>query len=65
CKFFLDFPEKMAEVDKNTRSKYKKILASLDANKEIDIQSLYAESKTEIRKQIDYWLDFSRRNDVM
>lgn len=64
-KFLLDFPEKIGELSKNSRAKYKKILASLDANKEIDVQSLYAESKTEIRKQIDYWLDFSRRNDVI
>ncbi|MGW8901689.1 replication initiation factor domain-containing protein, partial [Streptomyces sp. NPDC055753] len=65
CKFFLDCPGKLAEVDKNTRSKYKKILASLPANKEVDIQSFYDQNRTEIRKQLDYWLEFPKRNNVM
>lgn len=64
-KLLLEDPLTIGELSKHTRRKYKKILASLPTTEEINVAGIYEDNRQKIRKDIDYWLDFANRNNVI
>lgn len=65
CKLLMDEPEMMQELSKKTRSKYKKLLASLPTDKELNVESLFSLHADKILQHILRWLEISERNDVL
>lgn len=63
--YLIENPESFAELSVNTRLKYKKLLASLPTDKEFDLTSIFMPFKEKIDRELNYWLDFSSRNDVI
>jgi len=64
CKLLIEEPEMLSSLSRNTRSKYKKLLASLPTDKELDIELLFSSYAEEILRQLLRWLKIPERNDV-
>ena len=65
CKMLIEEPEMLQTLSKNSRTKYKKLLASLPTDKELDIESLFSTYSEKILDQILRWLKIPERNDVL
>lgn len=63
--YLLAHPEAMGQLKRNTRLKYKKILAGLGSNKEIKIYENFNDNYSDIMYQIHIWTEESRKNDVI
>jgi len=58
-------PNEWGKISKNIRSKYKKILNTLPSEKEINVADLYEKSADKIIKELNEWLYFAKRNNVI
>lgn len=57
-------PNELGNLSKNTRSKYKKILATLDGGKVIDMCELFKQYKPRLTKILSDSLEYARKHDV-
>jgi hypothetical protein len=49
-------PERMAELSKNARTKYKQLIAALGEPFKLDFSTLYEQKKDDLLRQVDSWL---------
>lgn len=56
-------PHELSSLSRPTRVKYKKLLASLPTDKELELSSIFSDHKEQIEKQLNYWIAFSTRNN--
>lgn len=62
-KLLLEEPETMAELGKQAKAKYKKILSSLPTEQEIDLDSVHNDNQSKIMHELQRYLQFSERNN--
>lgn len=63
--FLVRNPEKWGEVSPNSRRKYKKILANLPINKEIELGQIFKENKSDTMYHIQKWRKIANKNNVI
>ncbi|GKU85313.1 replication initiation factor domain-containing protein [Niallia sp. NCCP-28] len=64
-KLLLEEPEEIKRLGKATRAKYRKILASMPADKELGVSDIFEQHKDNLLSQILYWLRIPEANDVL
>lgn len=62
--YLLRNPHEFGNLSKNTRTKYKKILATLSSGKELEMNNLFIEYKPNLKKILDTFMDFTRKHDL-
>ncbi|MFC7339750.1 replication initiation factor domain-containing protein, partial [Haloferula chungangensis] len=63
--YLVTFPESWNELSKPSRLKYKKILARMESNEEIDLSKLFAKKRNDIMYDVQKWLRIAKKNDVI
>ena len=58
-------PDQWTSLSKPTRLKYKKILSTLQSEKEINVAEIYENSAERIQKELKQWLYIAQKNNVI
>jgi hypothetical protein len=63
--YLLTDSSRFAELSNNSKKKYKKILATLQSNEDLELSDLFAHTRADNMYHIQKWLDISRKNNVI